>query len=175
MITSRHRLRVLAAASGLAALALLGTACGGGSSGGDGKEKASGANTTGREGGPSMDQQLKFAKCMRENGVDVPDPKPGEDSRAVTIGGSGASQEKVEKAMKTCQKSAGIPAPKPISQAEKDKMIKLARCMRGHGVDMPDPKFDDRGAAGAAIQLPSSGAEKDKFEKANKACGAQFG
>ncbi|GAA2599753.1 hypothetical protein SMC26_19870 [Actinomadura fulvescens] len=185
MITSRHRLRALTAASGLAALAFLGAACGG-DSGGDGKAGASGngsgsgsgAASTGRGGSggaPSMDQQLKLARCMRGQGVNMPDPKPGQESQALSIDGQGASPQKIEKAMKTCRNVAGIPEPKPISQEEKDKMLKFARCMREHGIDMPDPKFGSGSASSEAVGIPGGGIAKEKFEKANKACGAAFG
>ncbi|MFI0449542.1 hypothetical protein [Actinomadura sp. 6N118] len=182
MITSRHRLRVLTAASALSALAFLVAACGGDAggknAGGDGKggSSASGSAPGGKTGSnraPSMDQQLKLAKCMREHGVDMPDPKPGEASQGIAIGGNGASPEKIEKALKSCRNVAGIPEPQPISQEQKDRMLKFARCMRQHGVNMPDPKFN--GGAMAAQRAPRSEAEKEKFEKANKACGAAFG
>ncbi|MFG2003546.1 hypothetical protein ACGFNU_30735 [Spirillospora sp. NPDC048911] len=181
MITNRHRARVLtAAASGLAALALLSTACGGDSGTGGQDESGAGAASSGTTGAggdrvPSTDQQLKLAKCMRQNGVDMPDPKPGGGAPALTIGGRGASAEKIEKALKTCRGVAGIPEPKPLSQEEKDRMLKFARCMREHGVDMPDPKFSGNGGMASARRAPESGAEKEKFDKANKACGSAFG
>jgi hypothetical protein len=168
VISSRHRLRVLAAASGLAALALLSTACGGGHSGGkESKGADSNGSGTSANGAPTTDQQLKFAQCMRKNGVNIPDPKPGEDSQGIAIGENGASPEKIEKAMKVCRDVAGIPAPKPLSPEQKDKMIKFAACMREHGINMPDPKFDD--GAGKAQALPSD-PDKDKLDKASKAC-----
>ncbi|KAB2347452.1 hypothetical protein [Actinomadura rudentiformis] len=160
----------------LSALAFLGTACGG-DAGGSGKENpsVSGTAPAGKGGGdrmPSMDQQLKFAKCMREHGVDMPDPKPGEAQRGIAIGGKGASAEKIEKALKSCRSVAGIPEPKPISQEQKDRMLKFAQCMRQHGVDMPDPKFDGKGGMAAAQRAPQSEAERVKFDKANRACAA---
>lgn len=162
------RLRVCAAALSLTALAFLAAACG--DSGGKSEAGGSGTGASTGNGGASMDQRLKLAKCMREHGVDMPDPKPGQDQPGITIGGNGVSPQKIEKAMKACRSVAGIPAPKPISPAEKDKQLKFARCMREHGVDMPDPTFN---GANPAIPLPSAGPEKDRFDKASKACGSK--
>ncbi|WP_433334757.1 hypothetical protein [Spirillospora sp. CA-294931] len=163
MTVHQRRLRVSAVVLGLA---LFTTACGG-DSGGGGEAASTG------KAGTSTDQQLKLAKCMREHGVDMADPKSGEDSAGVTIGDEGTSPQKIEKAIRACRTVAGIPEPKPISQAERDRMLKFARCMRARGVDMPDPKFE--GGAVEALPLPSSGPQKEKFDKAGKACGGQFG
>jgi hypothetical protein len=168
VINSRHRPRVFAAASGLAALAFLSAACGGHSGDGAAKGTGSTGSTTSGNGAPTMDQQLKLAQCMRKNGVNMPDPKPGQDSGAISLGGNGASPEKLEKALKICRNVAGIPAPKPLSPEQQDKMLKFAACMRAHGIDMPDPKFD--GSLGHAMRVPSSSAGKEKLDKANRAC-----
>ncbi|MFC6882229.1 MULTISPECIES: hypothetical protein [Actinomadura] len=171
MTVHQRRPRVPAAALGLAALAFLTAGCGG--SGGGENESNGSATGASAGGGPSADQQLKLAKCMREHGVDMPDPKAGEDAGGITLGGGGMSAKKIEEAVKACRTVAGIPEPKPVSQAEKDKQLRFARCMREHGVNMPDPKFD--GGATAALPLPSTAAKKQEFDKANKACGSQIG
>ncbi|MEV0408595.1 hypothetical protein [Actinoallomurus sp. NPDC050550] len=158
---------MLTAASALAALAILGTACGGGHSGEkESKGAASAGSGASGNGAEAKDQQVKFAQCMRKNGVNMPDPKPGSnDTQGIAVGGNGANPEKLEKAMKACRDVAGISAPKPLTPEQKDKMIKFAACMREHGINMPDPKFD----GGMAQALPSS-PDKDKLDKATKAC-----
>jgi len=51
---------------------------------------------------PKMrDQMLKFAQCMRQHGVDVPDPKPGE---GLTMKAHKGSRAKDEAAQRACQK-----------------------------------------------------------------------
>ena len=60
-------------------------------------------------------------------------------------------------------------------KANRDAMLAYAKCMREHGVDMPDPKFNGSGGAVAAQRAPQGEAEKEKFDKANRACGAAFG
>ncbi|MFE7266799.1 hypothetical protein ACFU9B_32775 [Streptomyces sp. NPDC057592] len=164
--TSRTQSRsVVAACLMAAAVVLSATACsgdGGGSGSGSGTKSGGSASGTRKT---DEDQALEHRKCLREHGLDVAEPKPGEDGRGMTIKGGGKSKKEMEKAFKACQdKSVG--GPKEITQAQKDKMLAFARCMRKNGIDMPDPKFEGGMAQAPALQ------QKDmkKFEKANAAC-----
>lgn len=159
---SRARGRSLAAACALAAaLALTATACSGDGGGTKGGGSASDSKKT------KEDQALEHRKCLREQGLDIPEPKPGENGMGVTIDGGSMGKEKMEKAFKACEDKAVGGGPKELTQAEKDKLVAYARCMRKNGFDMPDPKFD-----GGAMQAAPALKPKDmkKFEKANKAC-----
>lgn len=159
---ARSRGRSLAAACALAAaLALTATACSG--DGGGTKDGGSASDTKKTE----EDQALEHRKCLRDQGLDIPEPKPGENGMGVTIDGGSMGKEKMEKAFKACEDKAVGGGPKELTQAEKDKMVAFARCMRKNGFDMPDPKFD-----GAGMQAAPALKQKDmkKFEKANKAC-----
>ncbi|MFF8984207.1 hypothetical protein ACF08E_12575 [Streptomyces globisporus] len=159
---SRARGRSLAAACALAAaLALTATACSGDGGGTKDGGSASGSKKT------EEDQALEHRKCLREQGLDIPEPKPGENGMGVTIDGGSMGKEKMEKAFKACEDKAVGGGPKEMTQAEKDKAVAYARCMRQNGFDMPDPKFDG-GAMQAAPALKSK--DMKKFEKANKAC-----
>ncbi|MER5966632.1 hypothetical protein [Streptomyces sp. NPDC002057] len=164
-MTIRRITRTAAAPVLAAALALLATAC----SGSDTSSSGSGRNDGGvSEEGKKADQAFEHRKCLREQGLDVPEPKPGEQGVGLTIGGDGMSKEKMEKAFKACQgKAAAAGFGKEPTQADKDKALAFAKCMRENGFNMPDPKFD--GGAQAAMPIPQ-GAEKQKFDKANKAC-----
>ncbi|MFF8836208.1 hypothetical protein [Streptomyces sp. NPDC015130] len=159
--TTRETLQ-LAAAAALAALCLLTTACT--ADGGGAKDGGEGVSDEVEQ----ADQALEHRKCLREQGLDVPEPKPGEQGVGLTIGGDGMSKEKMEKAFKACQGKGGAGLGKEPTQAEKDKMIKYAQCMRKNGFDMPDPEFGGGGMT-AARPVPQ-GAEAKKFEKADKAC-----
>ncbi|MFD5690021.1 hypothetical protein [Streptomyces rubiginosohelvolus] len=159
---ARSRGRSLAAACALAAaLALTATACSGDGGGTKDGGSASGSKKT------KEDQALEHRKCLREQGLDIPEPKPGENGMGVTIDGGSMGKEKMEKAFKACEDKAVGGGPKELTQAEKDKLVAYARCMRQNGFDMPDPKFD-----GGAMQAAPALKQKDmkKFEKANKAC-----
>ncbi|GGY51426.1 hypothetical protein OH797_15995 [Streptomyces anulatus] len=160
--TARSRGRSLAAACAMAAaLALTATACSG--DGGGTKDGGSASGT----GKTEEDQALEHRKCLREQGLDIPEPKPGQDGMGITIDGGSKGKEEMEKAFKACEDKAVGGGPKELTQAEKDKMVAFARCMRENGFDMPDPKFD-----GGAMQAAPALKQKDmkKFEKANKAC-----
>ncbi|ORT58747.1 hypothetical protein [Streptomyces sp. CB03238] len=146
----------------IAALALLAAACSG-TENGTKSEDVSGE-------GKKADQALEYRKCLREQGLDVPEPKPGEDPRGIAIGGD-LSKEQMEKAFKACRSKSGAAGSGEITQADKDKALKFARCMRENGVNMPDPKFD--GAAQQALPMPTAGPEKEKFDKAMKVCGGE--
>ena len=152
-----------ALASGCAVVAL--AACGGG---GDG------------DGGPSADEQgrfeeaaLKHARCMREHGVDVPDPKPGAGGVVVVTPSEGpADPRAMERAGAACDKHLrDIPPPK-LSDEQKEEMrdaaLAHARCMREHGVNFPDPKFGDDGSI--SVDARGLDPESPKMKEANQAC-----
>ncbi|MFE4262524.1 hypothetical protein [Streptomyces sp. NPDC056883] len=164
------RSTTMTAAALLTGLTLFVTACTGGAGGSDKKEDGSSQSggSGGSGGGADADNALKLRKCLRDNGVDAPDPKPGEDPRGMTVG-AGADQEALKKAMEKCGMSAPGGGGGEISQAEKDKALAQAKCMREHGFDMPDPEFN--GNARTGFSLPE-GADKDKFMDQLNKCGA---
>jgi len=111
------------------------------------------------------DKMREFAKCMRENGIDMPDPQGGA-MRAIPMP-EGAELDKMNKANDACKKFLPNGGEyKEPSQEEKDKMREQAKCMREHGIDMPDPDFT--GGGGSAV---GTGDDTKKFEEAMKACG----
>lgn len=149
-----------AATAVLFATAALGLVACSGDSGGGAKDAGSGKD----EVKTQADQELEHRKCLREHGVDIPETKPGDAGNTVEIGGKGGE---VEKAFKACKDKAVGGGKDELTQAEKDKMVAYARCMRENGVDMPDPKFDTAGMAGMPAMETK---DMKKFEKANAAC-----
>jgi len=114
---------------------------------------------------------LDLARCMRENGVDMPDPEF--NGGRVTQRMKGGNPDKMRAAEKACEKyRSQIKAPE-MSASEKQEFKKAAlanaRCMREHGIDFPDPVFDPNGGARVRIdkRLNPEGA---KFQAAQKAC-----
>lgn len=101
------------------------------------------------------EQMLEFTQCMRDNGVDMPDPEINEDGGVSFKRGSGsgagpmgADREAVQDAMEACQhlRPEGGGQFSPEDRAEmQDQMLALAQCMRDHGVDMPDPDVTGEG------------------------------
>jgi hypothetical protein len=133
---TRSPLLVAAAAAALA----LG-ACGG-SGGGSGS-----ANS---QEDKAFEGALKFAKCMREHGIDMPDPKKDANGGIKqTVNGRPGSRAAMQAAQKACQKymkAGGGRAPSAAEQAKiKTAMLAYAKCMRDHGIDVPDPKFSGGG------------------------------
>ena len=114
---------------------------------------------------------LDLARCMRENGVDMPDPEF--NGGRVTQRMKGGNPDKMRAAEKACEKyRSQIKAPE-MSASEKQEFMKAAlanaRCMREHGIEFPDPVFDPNGGARVKIdkRLNPEGA---KFQAAQKAC-----
>ncbi|QXJ20561.1 hypothetical protein AGRA3207_001294 [Actinomadura graeca] len=107
---------------------------------------------------------MRFAQCMRENGVDVPDPGSG-DARALRLG-KGGNRERLQGALKKCQPwlRAGGKMPDLKDPKVHDQYVRFAQCMREHGVDMKDPLPD------GTFQIPSGGVAPGKVKKAREAC-----
>ncbi|WP_067181061.1 hypothetical protein [Microtetraspora niveoalba] len=162
------KIRLLAAT---APLALVLAACGGSgaaSSGDDGIASAGGgsAATPGASASATLDPQeagLKFAQCMREHGVDMPDPSADGGVRIQVP--KGMDKGKVDAAMKECQpimEKSGIGARAKDPEVI-DRLVKFARCMREHGVDVPDP-------VDGLIEIKHEKADESKIKEAQEAC-----
>ena len=120
------------------------------------------------------DAMLDYAKCMREHGVDMPDPTfsdTGGGKGMFTVGapggaGPGKDSTAFTNADKACKPildkaQQDMPQPTPEEEAKmRDNALAFARCMRDHGVDMPDPTFDDQGRAQIEIKKPAGGDDK---------------
>jgi hypothetical protein len=126
---------------------------------------------------------LKFSRCMREHGIDMADPRNGGADGAVLIGGPGKAKFNPDSpafktAEKACKKYMDAVRPNltPAQEAQaQQQTLKMLRCMREHGVDIPDSA-----AAGGGLRIgPDSGVNPrdPAFQRAQKACmkGARFG
>jgi hypothetical protein len=162
-------------------LALALAACGG-SPDGDRVASLSDGGATGTTKGTgnaaAKDPQqaaLDFAKCMREHGIDMPDPQVDEQGRVrVRVGGRGGGvrpdPKKLDEAQKACGglMGGGGDGPGQIDPEERDAMVAFARCMREHGIDMPDPTGD-----GLVMRRDDDGGpdpSSEQFQEAEKAC-----
>ena len=144
-------LRPLAALAVVAMVAVLSAGCGGTRSGG-GTNTAAAPAGTGSSGGNSTattrEKAVKFAQCMRENGVGAfPDPNA---SGELTIDGiaNGSSLDPstaaFEKAIGACRdlEPGGFMGRKRSAQEQRNG-LEFAQCMRDDGVrDFPDPTKD---------------------------------
>jgi hypothetical protein len=148
------------------------------------------------------DAMLEFTECMRDHGVDMPDPSsaggggggdviispaPGAGANGDSGGNGPRMDEEFEAANEACE---GIlddafgdrPQLSPEEQAEmQDNMLAFTECMREHGIDMPDPEFSEDGG-GFSVRVDDEGGggggpdpSDPDFEAAQEACQGELG
>lgn len=155
------------------ALALLGVSgCGGDDNGSTDVASLGGAGN-GRQGDGTVDGAdgeetsfedglLAYTECMRDEGVDMPDPQfdSGGDSIAIVGRAPGADarhDDEYQAALAQCapvldEAEQSLDPPTPEQQAEmRDQALAFAECMRAEGIDMADPTFGEGGSVGIAI------------------------
>jgi hypothetical protein len=105
---------------------------------------ATGAGST---AGATVASPLAFAECMRANGVSsFPDPSPGRGATFALGSGLNPASPAVKSARAKCQKFMGGGPPGPGSTTHPSaqtlaKLVRIAQCMRRHGVpQFPDPR-----------------------------------
>lgn len=112
---------------------------------------------------------LEFAQCMRDNGVDFPDPvveadgtiafgrRPGEanggqdDQNLQNIGRDPdlpAAQAACREIIESLALGPGAQNFDEIQIERMDRLLEFAQCMRDHGVDVPDPEPNAFGPGG---------------------------
>jgi hypothetical protein len=131
-----------------------------------------------------QDAALEYAQCMREHGVDMPDPEfEGEGGVSMRLP-EGVNPDDLEAAEEECRPIMDEVAPDadqidPEQQAEmQDQMLEVAQCMRDKGHDMPDPEVDDSGRVtfGAGPGQGGEGAEPDEdFDQDMEDCQDEAG
>lgn len=165
------RRNTIAALALVPALAFAAPACGG-----HGKQNGTGTNAS-----SDVEKMRAFAKCMRANGVDMPDPSTdGKGSIRLQVrasaGASAANDKTLQTAQSKCrhlQPNGGKPT--KVAPADLAKMRAYAKCMREHGVTMPDP--DPNGnfsiksnRSGASAHAGGANPDSQAFKDADKAC-----
>jgi hypothetical protein len=135
------------------------------------------------------DAALAFAQCMRDNGIDMPDPQVGSNGefRITVNGGPGSmDMEEMQAAQEACQDlMPGGGEPRELTAEQKDAMLGFAQCMRDHGIDMPDPEFEGGGMVrigggpgtngGNTDTGPAFDPGSEEFQAAAEACRGEFG
>jgi hypothetical protein len=173
------------ATTALTLLAIVVAGCGSSGSEGDGVAALETGASTGSDSGSTTPQQtdedpqeaaLKWARCMREHGVDVPDPEVS-NGRVTVRPRVGKSIDRNKDSFKAAEKACGSPLGNAQPQlTEEDRqqmqetMLAFAKCMRDHGIDFPDPDFSG-GGGGFRIGPGASFDPNDPdFRQAQKAC-----
>jgi len=159
---TRTRSRLGVAALGFAALLTLATAC----TAQDAVQENSPSDSSSASSSDApekdfLDWQLKFAECMRGEGIDMPDPS-SDGMVSVT---QPDDQEAFDAAVTLCQDQLGAPpaADNRSDQEILDEQLKTAKCLRDAGYEVDDPQ------TGEAFGIPSEATDEDL-----EACGIQW-
>lgn len=167
--------------------------------GSDGSGADDGSSGSDDDGQPSdrevQDAMLEYAQCMREHGVDMPDPEFSEDGGGVitrqeagrgsgATGGPGdeeweAAQEACGSIMEDVRGSVTPPSPEELAEMQ-DKLVAMAECMRARGYDMPDPVVGSEGQISIEMRGDPGGAgpggsDDDQLQEDQEACNEQAG
>ena len=155
--TSRPRSALLA--MGVLSMLLLLSACGAGAgvatlTGGDDSTPSPTASPSTQDPEEAL---LAFTECMRENGIDLPDPVFRDAGGGGAQGGDVAeavpgaalpfdpNSDEFRAAQGACEQHLeGLGALEPgeapeLSAEEEEAFLAFAECMRERGIDMPDP------------------------------------
>jgi hypothetical protein len=158
-----------ATAALLAACAFAVSACGS-----DGDAEGAAGTSDGRT--KNQEALLEYAQCMREHGVDMPDPEF--DGGRVMQRGPGenvdpATQREAEEACRDIREEVEPPELSEEDQEEfREAALAHARCMREQGIEnFPDPTFGEGGRVEMRIDRSSGiDPEDPEFQEAQEAC-----
>lgn len=105
-------------------------------------------------------QALLFAACVRDNGVEMPDPAPGQQGLVDAFQAVAEDYDRatLEAALSTCQ---GL-----LPQFEEqrhppgdDFILRVAECLREQGLDVSDNPFQDAHSGGVDVNEFSAAME----------------
>jgi hypothetical protein len=168
---------------------LLIAACSGGGS--DAPEVAtlddgSGSTTT-TAAASQADQEeaaLEFAQCMRDHGVDLPDPTVDGDGNIrlspPDFGEDGPPEGFIEAAQAAAEACGDLLEGigfgfSPEDQADlQDQLLEFTSCMREHGIDMPDPNFNGTPGSGGGGFIGRIDPNDPDFQAAFEECRSVF-
>lgn len=132
-------------------------------------------------------QLLAYAKCMRDNGVDFPDPQFDADGRPQFSGDrtqfdQQRNDPKFQTADKACadkrpQRGGGFQMSAEQQAQMKESLLKFAKCMRDKGIDYPDPTFNSDGRPEFGANGPQGDMNRDDptFQTAETECRTEVG
>ena len=155
----------------LSALATAGalTACGGSSS----------TNTSGTSQGTGQQQRIaaltQFAACARPHGIPVPDPNSqGQISGSQQLEQQYQNTPQGQATLRACGSylKKAVPQLTPANTLQfRQAVLQSARCMRAHGIPVPDPGPDGQINPGAAASINQA---SPQFQQAQQACAHLF-
>ena len=99
------------------------------------------------------DAQLLLAKCLRENGYDITDPKNDESLQSVIgpiwLAADQKGREELQETIQTCAEENNIPLggsaefenPEAVADLL-DTQLEFAQCLRENGIEIEDPSAE---------------------------------
>ena len=119
---------------------------------GDGGDDEASAGRDGISQADVQDAGVKYARCMREHGIDMPDPKAGLGGlRGLMTDRDLEGQPGFREAEGDCRKHLEGLAPQ-ISDEQREEIfdarLEFAGCMRDQGFDVPDRQPGGGGGGG---------------------------
>lgn len=111
--------------------------------------------------------QHKYYQCLHEQGIDIPEPQGNGSGSDLSSAAPGTDQAKLQKAVEQCRQflpNGGV-AP-TLDPKQLTDRLRLAKCMREHGVNVPDPT---PGQQAGPVEAPP-GVTPDQYGKAYQAC-----
>jgi len=138
------------------------------------------------------DAMLEYAECMRDHGIDMPDPTFDDNGGVFQTMPEGAGpegpSEEFDAADEACQPiiEDAMPEVEDLSPEElaerQDQLLAMAQCMRDKGYDMPDPEIDADGRTRIGRRAgPGSGSgtgppeDEEQFQEDMEACSEEAG
>lgn len=113
------------------------------------------------------EQAQAFTQCMRDNGIDMPDPDPNGGGGLAQLRGSDIDREQLMAALEACRDlMPGDLAQRRQDPAMQEQLREFAQCMRDNGIDVPDP--DPNG--GFVIGGGEIDPDDPEFQAALEAC-----
>jgi hypothetical protein len=126
-----------------------------------------------------QDAQVRYSRCMREHGIDMPDPGADGQTR-IEIDDPDAWEEAEEECRPIIEEVVGtFEPPSEEEQArQREEALEFSRCMREHGIDMPDPQFGENGeitVSAGGEEGAGPGPLDDDFQAAAEECAGSGG
>jgi len=113
------------------------------------------------------DAQLLLARCLRENGYDITDPKNGESLQSVIgpifLAANQKGRQELQETIQSCADENNIPLggsaefenPEAVADSL-DTQLEFAQCLRENGIEIEDPSAE-RPLRPLLIELVQSG------------------
>ena len=125
------------------------------------------------------DAMLAFAQCMREQGVDMADPVPGEgmrlDGNLANMDAIAAAQEACHPILERARGGEGMRA-REMDDEMKEKLLAVSACVRENGFpDFADPEFGTGGGVSVRGNGKASPEEMELLMAAMSSCQQQVG